>query len=356
MRLRNVAVAFLLGILMPLGLMAATPPKVLIIYDMEGVSSVVAPAYERYAPTPEYAEGRKALTADVNAAVRGLKEGGAGAIWVQDGHGSGNDQGPDLLVKQLDPRARFDFRDYPYDPYSTGLDGSLDAIVCIGMHARSRTPGFLAHTDTFNVDWNVNGVEFTETHIVALSAARWGIPVIMVSGDNVLEGQLKKDFPQLQYAVVKTAKSLTSAEPLPPGEAQQRIEAAARRAMQMFLAGKFQPYYLPPPYHFILSFPNAEQGRFAAASSAVTPDSPRAVQFTRPTFIQGYHICQRVIRRAADPYPMLLRVLQHDPQGARFIKEWKDLIWQQFDLKSMPPWALPPPSRPAKAQRYYGDS
>ena len=36
---------------------------------------------------PSLAEGRKFLTSDVNAAIRGLKAGGAGAIWVQDGHG-----------------------------------------------------------------------------------------------------------------------------------------------------------------------------------------------------------------------------------------------------------------------------
>src|SRR5579864_9621879 len=111
---------------------AASPPKVLIIYDMEGISGVVSPSFERYG-SPEYPQGRESLTADVNAAVRGLKAGGAGAIWIEDGHGSGNSQEPDLLVNKLNEQATFDFRDHPYDPYSTGIDGSIDAIVCIGM-------------------------------------------------------------------------------------------------------------------------------------------------------------------------------------------------------------------------------
>src|SRR5215472_3314967 len=152
-------------------LTAANPPKVLIIYDMEGISGVVAPNYEHFGK-PEYPQGRESLTADVNAAVRGLKAGGAGAIWVEDGHGSGNGQAPDLLVDKLDKAASFDFRDYPYDPYSTGLDGSIDAIVCIGMHARARTRGFIAHTFTFDVAWKINNVDFTrDAHRCTLGGA-----------------------------------------------------------------------------------------------------------------------------------------------------------------------------------------
>jgi D-aminopeptidase len=113
---------------------------------MEGVSGVIAPAYVRFG-TSEYAQGRESLTADVNAAVRGLKAGGAGAVWVQDGRGSGNSQEPDLLASKLHEQATFDLRDRPYNPYSTSIDASVDAIVCIGMHARARTQGFMAHTN-----------------------------------------------------------------------------------------------------------------------------------------------------------------------------------------------------------------
>src|SRR5207245_782905 len=143
------------------------------------------------------------------------------SIWIQDGHGSGNVKEPDLLVDKMDPHAQFDFFDRDFDPYDTGIDGSVDAIVCIGMHARANTDGFEAHTVTDRISYRINGVDFTETHIVALSAARWGIPVIMVSGDNLLGEQLKPDFPELEYAVVKTAKSRALAEPLPSAEASK---------------------------------------------------------------------------------------------------------------------------------------
>jgi len=253
----------------------------------------------------------------------------------------------------MDKDASFDFRSYRYDPYNTGIDGSVDAIICIGMHARARSNGFIAHTVTFDVAWRVNGVDLTETHIVALSAARWGIPVIMVSGDNVLKGQLATDFPELEYAEVKEAKSLTAAEAVPRAEADQRIEKAAREAMASFRAGKFRPYYLPAPYDFRLSFRTAEQGRMAAATRGVTPDGDLGVRFEGATFIDGYVVSKDVISHAMNPMPLLLRVLKHQGDSTA-VKQMIDLIWLQVDPADIPAWALPP--APASQQkRYYGD-
>jgi D-amino peptidase len=332
---------------------ASNPPKILIIYDMEGISGVVSPSYERY-QSSEYPQGRESLTADVNAAIRGLKAGGAGAIWVEDGHGSGNGEEPDLLVDKLNADASFDFRDRPYDPYSTGIDASVDAIVCIGMHARARTRGFMAHTYTFDVAWQVNGLDLTETHIVALSASRWGIPVIMVSGDNILAEQLPPDFPELEFAVVKTARSLSSAEAVPRAEADHRIEATASLAMQKFLAGKFRAYYLPPPYDFRLSFRTAEQGQMAASTPGVSVDGDLGVRYGTKTFIEGYNLATDVIQHAMNPLPLLIRILRHEPNGEKILKQWEDLIWLQIDPDQLPKWSLPPASSQEK-KKYYGD-
>jgi D-amino peptidase len=350
----TLAVIVLAALAAPGATLHAQGPKVLIIYDMEGISGVVRPPYERYG-TAEYPEGRESLTADVNAAIRGLKAGGAGSIWVEDGHGSGNTAEPDILVGKMDPNATMEFRDRPYDPNSTGIDGSVRAIICIGMHARARTNGFMAHTSTFDVAWNVNGVDLSETHIVALSAARWGIPVIMVSGDNVLKDQLSTDFPDLQYAEVKEAKGHSLAVAVPRPETDRRIESAARQAMQMFLAGKFRPYYLPGPYEFHITFRTGEQARMAANTRGVTSDGELGMRFASPTFIDGYNVTKDVISHGMNYLPLLLRVIRHQPGGDAIVKQWVDLIWQQIDPDSLPAWSLPPATDLDQQKRYYGD-
>ncbi len=333
-------------------------PKILLIYDMEGVSGVANPYQVLFGHSDDYALGRKSLTSDVNAAVRGLAAGGAGSIWVQDGHGSGNSNEPDVLVDQMDSHASFDFRPYAFDPYSTGIDGSVDAIVCIGMHARANTPGFMAHTYTVDVDYRVNDVEFTETHIVAASAARWGIPVIMVSGDNVLEGQLKTDFPQLHYATVKTAKSHSLAEPLPVAEAEKRIEAGAHLAIEEFLAGKFRPYYLKPPFDFKLSFPEYQETDGAAENPMVQRDGDLSIRFHSDSFIEGYEIATKSIHLAMEKYfaAVLIRLLSQDAAGRKSLEQLEDVVIQRWlDWDHAPEWSKPGPRPPAK-KRFYGDS
>src|ERR1700690_3680066 len=104
--MRVLRCSLILGIFLSVfaALMTATTnhPKILIIYDMEGVSGVTHYEMLWFQRPEEYAKGRESLTSDVNAAIRGLAAGGAGSIWVQDGHGSGNANEPDLLLAKMD--------------------------------------------------------------------------------------------------------------------------------------------------------------------------------------------------------------------------------------------------------------
>jgi D-amino peptidase len=335
---------------------AANHPKILIIYDMEGVSGVSHYEMTWVERPDDYAKGREFLTADVNAAIRGLAAGGAGSIWIQDGHGSGNEKEPDLLVDKMDPHAKFDFRAYDFDPYDTGIDGSVDAIVCIGMHARTNTNGYEAHTSEDRISYRINGVDFTETHIIALSAARWGVPVIMASGDQVLGEQLKPDFPDLEYAVVKRAKSRAVAEPLPPAEATKDIEDAAKRAMEKFLAGAYRPYYLPPPYDFRLGFQNWQQADGAASVPGVMRDGALGVRYPSATFIEGYRLSNDVLQRSDDSLQVLIRILKQDPQGKKYLDQLDEAMWTRWLTPEKAAPYMQPGPKPAPKTRFYGDN
>ena len=334
----------------------AAHPKILVIYDMEGVSCVTHYEMLWVERPDEYAKGRECLTSDVNAAVRGLAAGGAGSIWIQDGHGSGNANEPDLLVEKLDNHARFDFRDHDFDPYNTGIDASVDAIVCIDMHARANSDGFMAHTVTDRISYRINDVEFTETHIVALSAARFGIPVIMVSGDQVLRDQLKLDFPDLEYAQVKTAKTRALAEPLPPDVVSKNLEQAAKRAMEKFNAGAFRPYYLPPPYDFQLGFQNWQQAVGAASAPGVLKDGELGVRYRAATFIEGYTLSLDALRRSSDSIQVLVRILSQDPQGKKYLDQLSDTFWTRWLTPEKAAPYMQPGPKPAAKTRFYGDN
>jgi len=257
----------------------------------------------------------------------------------------------------MDERARFDFRESDYDPYSTGLDGSLDAIVCIGMHARANTDGFLAHTYTLEPAFRVNGVEIAETQIIALSAARWGVPVIMTSGDDILGAELASALPDLEYAVVKTASSRAKAEPVSQEEVQRRIEAVARRAMEKLLAGQFRPYYFRPPFVFELSFQNARQAGLALRDQSVERVDDVTVRYISPTFLEGYDRSKHLIALASsDRIRLLVRLLQQTEQGRDLLEQYQSLVSQRWlEPEKLPAWAAQDPL-PPKKRRYHGDN
>jgi D-amino peptidase len=305
--------------------------KVLLLYDMEGVSGASSERHTHFGSEPEYTEGRKSLTADVTAAIAGLKAAGATEIVVVDGHGSGN-AGPDVLEAELPPPARMISRDRSFDIYMDSYDQSFDAIVAIGMHCGAGHPdGFISHTYTVeDVRYRVNGAPFDETMILAMGAARFGIPVIMVSGDDRLEKELKAFLPWVKYAAGKRAVSRAKAEPFPREEVSRRIEKAAREAL-LGLAEARLPRDFPGPYRFTLTFQSGNQAETAAElKGAELQDDGLSVEIRTADFEDGYRKSLRLISLAllAGRVENIQRAMAAHPQG----KELMDAA-RQFRLE-----------------------
>ncbi len=242
---------------------AQKPLKVLVLYDMEGVSEATSAEYVRFG-TDEYLQARLSLTGDVNAAISGLKAAGVKEIVVVDGHGSGNGNEPDVLEGQLMAPARMIWRDAPFDIYMDSYDRSFDAIVAIGMHAGAGNPaGFMSHTYSGRgLQYRVNDQPFNESMILAMGGARMKIPLVAVSGDDVLEKELNKYCPWIRYAAVKHAVGRSKAEPLPRPEINRRIAAAVREGIEKLLEARLMEF--PGPYVFSIAFKDEDTARAAA--------------------------------------------------------------------------------------------
>lgn len=322
-------------------------PKVLLYYDMEGISGInhwkmTSSSY------PEYEQGRRFLTSDVNAAIAGLIDGGAKQIVVTDAHGSGNPE-PDILLDQMDKRATFEFRDSAFAPYTDSPNSSYRAIVCIGMHARANTNGFLAHTYTFEPGFNVNGMDFTEITIIAASAARFGVPVVMVSGDDVLEKQIKDQFPDVLFALVKHAKSRAVCDTLPQPVVQKNIYTAARRAMQNL--ARYSPFDLKAPFTFKMSFQNWAQANRAFLFPGLNRVDDVSVSFESDDYIAGYKQCLKLISMATpERTSLLFQILNKHPRGKEILDEYQDLL----HVRWLEPEKMPAQQQPSPRKRWQG--
>lgn len=264
---------------------ARSGAKVLLVYDMEGLTDVTTGGTTF--GSDAYADARLSLAADVNAAIEGLLQAGAGEVVLTDGHGSGNPE-PDYPLERLPAGARHEVREQPYDPYLAVLDDDYSAVVAIGMHGGSGGGGFLAHTMLAHARWIANGFDMNESMILAAIAAQSGVPLILVTGDDVLKNEIERYSPKTRYVTVKVAKSYGSAEARPRAQVSNEIESAA--------SGAFRALETIPPWRALtdrsidneFGYRTQAQTQLASLYPHATVLNDKAVGFRTGDLLEGY--------------------------------------------------------------------
>lgn len=252
--------------------------KIYIMTDLEGVCGVVN--FDDYA-TPEsryYEVARELTTMEVNSAIEGLLEAGADEILVVDGHGHGAIN-PTLLHPSASLLAGRPMT-YPF-----GCDETFDAAIMIGQHAKSNTDGgHLCHTGSFYVEeLLINGFSLGEAGCNMLFTAYYGVPTIMLSGDEAACNEVKALVANIEVAPVKFGIKRGSATGLTPEQnklfngaavhlsiqkARSLIRQKAKEALEnVDRIGKF---WIEPPYELVSVLRPSEPGgktRIARVSS-----------------------------------------------------------------------------------------
>ncbi len=209
--------------------LAQRPLKVYISADMEGIAGVVSP--DQLGPTGfEYPRFRELMTAEVLAAIEGAREAGAAEILVSDSHGNGLN----LLVERLPADVRV-IRSWPRPlGMMEGIDSTFGAAIFIGYHAGTTNPaGVRAHTlsSANYAGVALNGVEVPEAGLSAAIAGYYGVPIALISGDDVTVEEARKLIGDVEGVVVKRAISFHAASTLTPPAAQWLIKERVKAAL-----------------------------------------------------------------------------------------------------------------------------
>ncbi len=227
---------------------AEAQKKIYIVTDLEGASGVYKFDQTRFKDTPLNIQACEYLMGDINAVIRGLREGGATEIIVLDGHGS------QTVIPHLLETGALHVTGSGKPVMANGspfwgLDDSFAGFVQIAAHAMMGTPdGVLHHTQSSKSEnryW-YNGVESGEIVQAALIAGHFGIPAIMVTGDVAVCREAKKFFGENCVTVaVKQGVSREAAVLYPFNETRQSLYDGARQAMANI--PKCRPYILKTP-------------------------------------------------------------------------------------------------------------
>lgn len=266
----------LMAALVALPSLGAEGFKVFISADMEGLVGAVTG--EQLGPGGfEYERFREVMTREVLAAIQGAKAAGAGEFLVADSHGNGQN----LLIERL-PEDVEVVRSWPRPlGMMEGIDASFDAAILIGYHASTTNPrGVRAHTLSSARLTRValNGTAVSEAGLNAAIAGHFGVPVVMISGDDATVAEARELIGDLEGAVVKRAISFHSARTLHPEAAYRLIAATAERAL--LRVSDFSPFELSLPVRLEVSLKHYRQVELLDYLQVVSRVDAHTIAFT----------------------------------------------------------------------------
>ncbi len=266
--------------------------RVLISADMEGVTGVTFP--DDVEPgNPRWTHHRSLFTGDVNAAVAGFFDAGASEVLVNDAHADKRN----LLLDALDERARLLIGTHKPWSMMEGIDRGYDAVAFVGYHAGAGQQGVLSHTYLPNMITGVwlNGEPCSEGYMNAALAHEFGVPVVLVTGDDCAVEDANSYAPSAQLVEVKECVDRYTAICLPPARTAELIRSAAAAALDPLPA----PEPLTAPYRYEVEFDATHPVVMTTAIPDVEQIGLRRIAFELPTMKLAIR-CFRAVTALAD--------------------------------------------------------
>ena len=266
--------------------------KVFISVDMEGIAGVVTG--DQLGPNGfEYEKFREFMTSEALAAVHAAKESGATEIVVTDSHGNGEN----LLIDKFPPDIRV-IRSWPRKlGMMAGIDSTFDAAIFIGYHASTNNPkGVRAHTFSSATLTRVaiNGNVASEGSWNAAIAGHFGVPVILISGDDAAVAEVNEQIGEVEKAAVKNNLSFHSANTLTPQAAQQLIAQKVKAAFGRL--NEFKPFKVSSPVHLDISFKHYQPPELLAYLREVKRTDAHSIRYTVKDMVEASEFIQFVTR------------------------------------------------------------
>ena len=258
--------------------------KVFISCDIEGISGVVSSGIHTMPDSRDYDRARSLMTGELNAAVEGALNAGAKEIIVNDSHGPMIN----LLIEKINPAAKLITGSPKPLSMMQGIDRDFAAAIFVGYHARMGAPGVLSHTYSgarvSNI-W-VNDILVGETGINAGLAGYFGVPVVLVCGDDVVCREAKELLPHVRTASVKTAIARQSALCLPPDAVQALIRKETEKALLALDSAR--PWLPDSPVTFKVEFKDSGMAENAALMPYSKRVDEKTVAFSADDYLTAF--------------------------------------------------------------------
>ena len=270
--------------------------RVYVSVDMEGIAGISHPD-----PTGRgdagYAAAVELMVGEANAAIEGAFAGGATEVTVNDSHG----RMFNLPPVALDPRATLVQGQKPFSMVEGARGGRFGVALFVGYHVRAGHPtGTISHTYSLGPTLTtLQDRPVGESGINALVLGAWGIPVGLVSGDDMLAEETEAWLPWAERVVVKAAVSRRAAASVHPSVARQRIREGAERAVRRAIAGELRLLEVEPPVRLVAEYRDAGEADHAALVPGAERIGDRGVRIAEADPVVAYRAFLAGIRLAS---------------------------------------------------------
>jgi len=265
--------------------------KIYISSDMEGTAGVVdwdhvmadGPLYEYYTGL---------LTREINAAIEGAMTAGATEFLVNDAHSKMANLRPDALAGS----ARYLSGRFKPMYMMQGLDATFDAVFFISYHGSMGSKSSnLSHTyfPTAFAEVTLNGVVAGEAGINTLVAQAYGVPLVLITGDQVTADEIAPFAPGAYSAVVKESVTRFAANSLHPDEACRLI--FDRAALATASIATATPPSLSLPVTMGITFRTSDYADLAARVHGVVRTGDLYAEITEEDPLELYRVFITVV-------------------------------------------------------------
>jgi D-amino peptidase len=259
--------------------------RIYLSVDMEGLAGVAHPHQVSFGPSvdrADYDRSRALMAAEANAAIEAALNQGATEVVVNDSHW----QMRNLRAEDLIAGSRLILGDKPLS-MTQGIgeegDGEFDGAAFVGYHAGAGSMnGVIAHTYSSATvqELRVHGIRHNEAGINAIRLGHFGVPVILVAGDDALAAEVEELLPWAERVVVKRAIGYSVADSMTPLAAQDEIRAGMASAIRRL--DEMKPYRPKLPLKGEVDFRLPGMAAHAAVLPGVERSGPRTVAFGAP--------------------------------------------------------------------------
>jgi D-amino peptidase len=257
--------------------------KLYISIDMEGITGLVDNTFvdsRQY----NYTRGQHIMTEEANHVIETAFDEGYLEVIVNDSHSKMNN----LVIEKLHPETQLISGDVKPFSMVQGLDSSFVGAAFLGYHTRAARRGVLSHTMIFGVrNMYINDTAIGELGFNAYVAGHYGVPVLLVAGDDETAIEAEELIPGVTTAIVKKRISRTAALCLTPAKSGQLLRDKTKEA----LANRSKVRPLIPPENPVLTieFTNFGQAEWAhlMPGTALDQSSP-IVTFQAKNILEAY--------------------------------------------------------------------